>query len=118
MKCVVRSSSHQEEHEQFADVSVACVCSDTSGISVCFGNVQDPKLLHQAQVALDQMGARYSDKIQIDTTHFVCTTPAGPTGRCGPLHTSGQLMFIADALGLAPSYFSAARASSIRRRCS
>lgn len=59
-------------------------CSDTSGISVCFGNVQDPKLLHQAQVALDQMGARYSDKIQIDTTHFVCTTPAGPTGRRVP----------------------------------
>lgn len=26
------------------------------------------------------MGAKYSDKIQIDTTHFVCTTPAGPAG--------------------------------------
>jgi hypothetical protein len=24
--------------------------------------------------ALDAMGAKWSDKIQIDTTHFVCTT--------------------------------------------
>jgi hypothetical protein len=54
--------------------------SDTSGISVCFGTVQDPHHLHQAKIALDQMGAKYSDKIQIDTTHFVCTTPAGPAG--------------------------------------
>ncbi|KAI0068484.1 hypothetical protein BV25DRAFT_1910263 [Artomyces pyxidatus] len=55
--------------------------TDTSGISVCFGNVQDPVLLENAKLALQEMGAKWSDKIAIDTTHFVCTTPAStPTG--------------------------------------
>lgn len=55
--------------------------TDTSGIAVCFGNVQDAVLLENAKMALREMGARWSDKIQIDTTHFVCTTPAAtPTG--------------------------------------
>ena len=55
--------------------------TDTSGISVCFGNVQDPVLLENAKLALHDMGAKWSDKIQIDTTHFVCTTPAAtPSG--------------------------------------
>jgi hypothetical protein len=55
--------------------------SDTSGICVCFGNVQDPVLLENAKMALGEMKAKWSDKIQIDTTHFVCTTPAAtPTG--------------------------------------
>lgn len=50
--------------------------SDTSGISVCFGNVQDSVLLESAKLALNEMKAKWSDRIQIDTTHFVCTTPA------------------------------------------
>ncbi|KAG8968317.1 Chitin synthase, class 5 [Tulasnella sp. 419] len=55
--------------------------SDTSGISVCFGNVQDPVLLENAKLALEDMKAKWSDKVQIDTTHFVCTTPAAtPSG--------------------------------------
>ncbi|KAF8165887.1 hypothetical protein B0H34DRAFT_254693 [Crassisporium funariophilum] len=55
--------------------------SDTSGISVCFGNVQDSVLLENAKLALREMGAKWSDKIQIDTSHFVCTTPAAtPSG--------------------------------------
>ncbi|KXN89004.1 Chitin biosynthesis protein CHS5 [Leucoagaricus sp. SymC.cos] len=55
--------------------------TDTSGICVCFGNVQDPLLLDNAKMALTEMNAKWSDKIQIDTTHFVCTTPAAtPTG--------------------------------------
>ena len=49
--------------------------NDTSGISVCFGNVQDKVLLEDAKLALREMKAKGSDKIQIDTTHFVCTTP-------------------------------------------
>ncbi|KAL4245777.1 Chitin Synthase Export/Cell Fusion Regulator [Abortiporus biennis] len=54
---------------------------DTSGISVCFGNVQDSVLLENSKMALREMGAKWSDKIQIDTTHFVCTTPAAtPNG--------------------------------------
>lgn len=55
--------------------------TDTSGICVCFGNVQDDVLLENAKMALEEMNAKWSDKIQIDTTHFVCTTPAAtPTG--------------------------------------
>jgi len=55
--------------------------SDTSGISVCFGNVQDPVLLENVKLAVREMGAKWSDNIQIDTSHFVCTTPAAtPTG--------------------------------------
>ncbi|KAG9017663.1 Chitin synthase, class 5 [Tulasnella sp. 427] len=50
--------------------------TDTSGISVCFGTVDDPVLLENAKLALNEMKARWSDRVQIDTTHFVCTTPA------------------------------------------
>ena len=53
---------------------------DTSGICVCFGNVQDLVLLENAKLALREMGAKWSDKIQIDTSHFVCTTPAAAPG--------------------------------------
>ncbi|KAI9569269.1 hypothetical protein HD554DRAFT_2092507 [Boletus coccyginus] len=55
--------------------------AETSGISVCFGTVADEALLQDAKTALGEMRAKWSDKIQIDTTHFVCTTPAmTPTG--------------------------------------
>ncbi|KAJ7710263.1 hypothetical protein B0H14DRAFT_3640982 [Mycena olivaceomarginata] len=53
--------------------------ADTSGVAVCFGTMQDPLVLENAKMALREMGARWSEKIQIDTTHFVCTTPAGAT---------------------------------------
>ncbi|CDO75372.1 hypothetical protein BN946_scf184767.g7 [Trametes cinnabarina] len=54
--------------------------SDTSGVSVCFGTVENEVLLENAKMALREMGAKWSDKIQIDTTHFVCTTPAATPG--------------------------------------
>lgn len=55
--------------------------TDTSGICVCFGNVQDSVLLENSKLALREMKAIWSEKIQIDTTHFVCTTPAAtPSG--------------------------------------
>jgi chitin biosynthesis protein CHS5 len=67
--------------------------SDTSGISVCFGNVQDEVMLENAKVALKEMRAKWSDKIQIDTTHFVCTTPAATPGGAqatgGPVSAPG-----------------------------
>ncbi|KAG1797674.1 hypothetical protein EV424DRAFT_1333203, partial [Suillus variegatus] len=50
--------------------------TDTSGISVCFANVTDSVLLENAKLALKEMRAKWSNKTQIDTTHFVCTTPA------------------------------------------
>ncbi|KZP00257.1 hypothetical protein CALVIDRAFT_533898 [Calocera viscosa TUFC12733] len=63
--------------------------NDTSGISVCFGNVQDAVLLERSKMCLKEMGAKWSDRIQIDTTHFVCSTPAAlPTPGSGG-QTSG-----------------------------
>lgn len=52
--------------------------ADTSGISVCFGTVEDSVMLEHAKLALQEMNAKFTDKIAIDTTHFVCTTPAAP----------------------------------------
>ncbi|KAG5635498.1 hypothetical protein H0H81_011033 [Sphagnurus paluster] len=64
--------------------------TDTSGIVVCFGNVQDTVMLENAKLALREMKAKWSDKIQIDTTHFVCTTPAAtPSGAQATGGTSG-----------------------------
>ncbi|KAJ3568467.1 hypothetical protein NP233_g5701 [Leucocoprinus birnbaumii] len=64
--------------------------TDTSGICVCFGNVQDPVLLENAKMALRDMNAKWSEKIQIDTTHFVCTTPAAtPAGAQAAGNTGG-----------------------------
>ena len=37
-------------------------------------------MLENAKTALKEMNAKWSDKIQIDTTHFVCTTPAATAG--------------------------------------
>ncbi|KAF8160084.1 fibronectin type III/BRCA1 domain-containing protein [Pholiota molesta] len=58
--------------------------ADTSGVSVCFGNVQDAVLLENAKLALREMGAKWSDTIQIDTSHFVCTTPAAGGNASAP----------------------------------
>ncbi|KNZ52091.1 hypothetical protein VP01_36g15 [Puccinia sorghi] len=47
---------------------------DTSGIHVCFGVISE-ELKEQSKEAIQQLDGRWSDKIQIDTTHFVCTMP-------------------------------------------
>jgi hypothetical protein len=51
--------------------------SDTSGISVCFGSCQDENLVAHAKAALKQMNAKWTESLEIDTTHFVCQG-AGP----------------------------------------
>ncbi|KAL8291688.1 hypothetical protein RQP46_001946 [Phenoliferia psychrophenolica] len=50
--------------------------ADTSGVSVCFGLCEPSSLLEEARAALVVMKGRAADKIQIDTTHFVATSPA------------------------------------------
>ncbi|KAG0151614.1 hypothetical protein CROQUDRAFT_651027 [Cronartium quercuum f. sp. fusiforme G11] len=52
--------------------------NDTSGINVCFGIVVPDELLEESKDALEEMGGRWTEKIQIDTTHFVCTAPHHP----------------------------------------
>lgn len=51
--------------------------ADTSGISACFGAIEPSELLDEAKEALTQMRARWSNRIQIETTHFVCTHSSG-----------------------------------------
>ncbi|PWY99547.1 hypothetical protein BCV70DRAFT_201116 [Testicularia cyperi] len=63
--------------------------NDTSGISVCFGHIHDPELLQAAKTALANMKARFSDKIQIDTTHYVCTDPRNPHDPNAPQGSHG-----------------------------
>ena len=48
--------------------------SDTSGVSICFGQVEPSEMLVEAKAAAKLMGAKFYDKIQIDTTHFVATS--------------------------------------------
>lgn len=62
---------------------------DTSGISVCFGNVEDEKMLIHAKQALEQMNAKWTDKVQIDTTHFVCTTSTPSNNNVDGGHDGG-----------------------------
>jgi len=46
--------------------------------------------LENAKLALREMGAKWSDNVQIDTSHFVCTTPAAtPSGAGAARNTSG-----------------------------
>lgn len=77
--------------------------NDTSGISVCFGFMDgshideegqyvDGELEAGAKELLQQLGAKWSDKIQIDTTHYVCTHPRGRAAPgIGEGHPAGQM---------------------------
>ena len=38
---------------------------DTQSVSVCFGMVDDPTLLEEAKYALKEMGAKWSEQIEI-----------------------------------------------------
>ncbi len=71
--------------------------ADTSGVSVCWGLVEPAGLLDEAKTALDKMGAKGGDKIQIDTTHFVATSSAGrenPAGGPGVEYQKAQQLSI------------------------
>ncbi|KWU45642.1 hypothetical protein RHOSPDRAFT_3114, partial [Rhodotorula sp. JG-1b] len=60
---------------------------NTTGISVCFGLVEPQKLADAVYHAVQELGAKADDRIQIDTTHFVATssaTKANPNGAPGP----------------------------------
>ncbi|GAA97545.1 uncharacterized protein L969DRAFT_42979 [Mixia osmundae IAM 14324] len=59
--------------------------AETSGIRVCFGIVQPPELLEQTKQALQSIGAKWSDKVQIETTHLVCTSPSPGASSSGSL---------------------------------
>lgn len=71
--------------------------ADTSGVSVCWGLVEPPAVLEEAKAALQTMGGKGGDKIQIDTTHFVATSAAGrenPHGGPGVEYQKAQQLSI------------------------
>lgn len=61
---------------------------DTSGICVCLGNMnmgggEAGRVREEVIECLKRMGAKWSEKIEIDTTHFVCETPASASSAGG-----------------------------------
>ena len=63
--------------------------SDTTGVSICFGHVEPADMLAEAKAAAKLMGAKFSDKIQIDTTHFVATSTAATSSPSSATVDSG-----------------------------
>lgn len=49
--------------------------SNLTGLVIHFGPLQPPELLSTLQETLEQIGARESPDVALDTTHFVATTP-------------------------------------------
>lgn len=79
--------------------------TDTSGIAVCFGAIEgelaEPSDLTGGEAVAQleelsrdlvaQMGAKASTKLQIDTTHYVCTSPrARNNASTGPANGAGE----------------------------
>lgn len=50
-------------------------CSNLTGLRIAFGPISPPSLLPQLRTILDEIGAKETPGVSIDTTHFVCTTP-------------------------------------------
>lgn len=46
-----------------------------TGLYIKFGSIQPPQLLDQLKGCLEEIGARESPTLALDTTQFVCTTP-------------------------------------------
>ncbi|KDN38639.1 hypothetical protein K437DRAFT_279478 [Tilletiaria anomala UBC 951] len=72
---------------------------DTSGIAVCFGHIEDPELEEAAKDVLKLMGCqKWTEKIQIETTHFICTDPRnkgdGVKGSMGTMHNKAAQLSI------------------------
>lgn len=53
--------------------------TDLSGITVCIGEIDDPRISRSLiEESLQKMNAKpLQDKVQVDTTHFICTKPMG-----------------------------------------
>lgn len=92
--------------------------TNTSGISVCFGaiggggqgtaetleNGEEVSALEGlSRQLLEKMGAKCSTRLQIDTTHYVCTSPrarAGVQGANGAVNAGGEGPVYRKALAL------------------
>jgi len=46
-----------------------------TGLLIHFGPIQPPELLNTLRANLEEIGARESPEVALDTTHFVATTP-------------------------------------------
>ncbi|WVW86242.1 hypothetical protein I302_108284 [Kwoniella bestiolae CBS 10118] len=64
-----------------------------TGLLIHFGPIHPPQLLSQLREGLQQIGARESSTVALDTTHFVCTTPivgGDDSGRGGQIDPEYQ----------------------------
>ncbi|WWC91780.1 uncharacterized protein L201_006727 [Kwoniella dendrophila CBS 6074] len=64
-----------------------------TGLLIHFGPIHPPQLLSQLRESLQQIGARESPTVALDTTHFVCTTPivgGDDSGRGGQIDPEYQ----------------------------
>lgn len=52
---------------------------DLSGIFVCLGCIPDARLCEATKKVVEALGARWSNQIQLETTHLVCSVSPGPT---------------------------------------
>ena len=51
---------------------------DLSGINACLGTIPDARLLEATKEVLEAVGAHYTTKITIDTTHLLCASVPTP----------------------------------------
>lgn len=46
---------------------------DMSGVHVCMGSIPEPRLADATKALVEGMGAHWSSKIELETTHLLCT---------------------------------------------
>ena len=67
---------------------ISLIQSNLTGLYIKFGSIQPSSLLDKLRDCLEEIGARESPTLELDTTHFVCTTPligGDETGRGGSI---------------------------------
>lgn len=52
-----------------------CTLDDMSGVHVCIGSIPDASLDVATKTIIEAMGAHWSNKMELETTHLVCMTP-------------------------------------------
>ena len=76
---VIRVATHTMESASLISplsrLQLTICLSNLTGLYIHFGPIQPPALLAQLRECLQDIEARESPSLALDTTHFVCTTP-------------------------------------------
>lgn len=66
---------------------------DMSGVHVCLGSLPEPPIADATKRLVEAMGAHWSPKIELETTHLVCTaTPAANDEEQQKIYEKAQLL--------------------------